>query len=118
MAKPTPPTSYQTSDGSRIYPAPIFLYEVVTYKLYNAKQAAPSKGRAELIDSKFFKSSKPLTTLGYKAIKKQDYLLEQSVVWIGAPMQYILDNKLPIYDPKKKKKNEKGRSNVQKRSHR
>lgn len=117
MAKPTPPTSYLTSDGSRIYPAPVFLYEVTTYKLYNAKQAAPSKGRAELVNSKFFKASKPLTTLGYRALKKQDYLLEQAVTWIGAPMQYILDNNLPIYDPKKKK-NEKGRSNVRKRSHR
>lgn len=118
MAKPTPITSYQTSDGSRIYPAPFFVYEVVTYKLYNAKQATPSKGRAELISSKFFKSSKPLTMLSYKAIKKQEYLLEQTIVWIGAPMQYILDNKLPIYDPKNKSKNEKGRRNVQKRSHR
>ena len=117
MAKPTPPTSYLTLDGSRIYPAPFFLYEVCTYKLFNDKQAKPSKGRAELIDSKFFKASKPLTTLGYKALKKQDYLLEQTVTWIGAPMQYILDNNLPIYDPKKKK-NEKGRSNVRKRSHR
>ena len=114
MAKPTPPTSYLTSDGSRIYPAPFFLYEVITYKLY--KPTALCKGRAELINSKFFKASKPLTTLGYKALKKQDYLLEQTVTWIGAPMQYILDNNLPIYDPKKKK-NEKGRRNVSKRSH-
>lgn len=111
MAKPIPTTSYLTSDGSRIYPAPFFLYEVVTYKLYNSK---PYKGRAELIDSKFFKASKPLAMLGYKAIKKPDYLLEQSVTWIGAPMEYILDNNLPIYDPKRKK-NEKGHRNVQRR---
>lgn len=117
MAKPTPPTSYLTFDGSRIYPASAFLYEVNTYKLYNAKQAAPSKGRAELVNSKFFTASKPLTTLGYKAVKNKDYLLEMSITWIGAPMEYILDNNLPIYDPKKKK-NEKGRSNVRKRSHR
>ena len=115
MGKPTPPTSYLTLDGSRIYPTPFFLYEVVTYKLYNAKQASPAKGRAELINSKFFKSSKPLTTLGYKSIKKPDHLLEQSIAWIGAPVQYITDNNLPIYDPKKKK-NEKGRSNVRKGS--
>lgn len=113
MAKPTPPTSYLTSDGSRIYEAPFFLYEVVTYKLFNSKQAAPSKGRAELIDSKFFKTTKPLATLNRKVLEKPDYLLEQSVVWIGAPMSYIKDNNLTIYDPKKK--NEKGRSNVQKR---
>jgi hypothetical protein len=111
MAKPTPPTSYLTSDGSRIYPAPFFLYEVVTYKIY--RKTAPCKGRAELIDSKFFKATKPLKTLGYRAIKKPDYLLEQSVTWIGAPMSYILDNKLSIYNPKKK--NEKGHRNVQKR---
>lgn len=110
MAKPTPPTSYLTSDGSRIYPAPFFLYEVVTYKLYKPT----CKGRAELINSKFFKVTKPLKTLGYRAIKKPEYLLEQSITWIGAPMSYILDNKLPIYDPKKKK-NEKGHRNVQKR---
>ena len=115
MAKPTPPTSYLTSDGSRIYEAPFFLYEVVTYKLFNSKQAVPSKGRAELIDSKFFKTTKPLATLNRKVLEKPDYLLEQSVVWIGAPMSYIKDNNLTIYDPKKKKKNEKGRSNVQKR---
>lgn len=116
MAKSTPPTSYLTSDGSRVYPAPYFLYEVHTYKLFNKEQAKPSKGRAELVDSKFFKSDKPLKTLGYKAIKKSDYLLEMSVTWIGAPMSYITDYNLPIYNPKKK--NEKRRSNVQKRKHR
>lgn len=115
MAKPTPITSYLTSDGSRVYPAPFFLYEVVTYKLFNEKQAKPSKGRAELINSKFFKSSKPLK-LEYKIKRTKDYSLEISITWIGAPMEYILDNKLPIYDPKKKK-NEKGHRNVSKRSH-
>ena len=40
-----------------------------------------------------------------------------SITWIGAPMDYIRDNNLPIYDPKKKTKNEKGRRNVSKRSH-
>lgn len=115
MAKPTPITSYLTSDGSRIYPAPFFLYEVCTYKLFNDKQAKPSKGRAELVNSKFFKATKPIP-LKYKAKKTKDYLLEMSVTWIGAPMQYIIDNNLPIYDPKKKK-NEKGRSHVSKRSH-
>ena len=115
--KNTLPTSYLTPDGSRIYPANAFLYEVNTYKLFNSKQAIPSSGRAELINSKFFAANKPLTTLSYKAVINKNYLLEMSITWIGAPMQYILDNKLPIYDPKKKK-NEKGRSNVRKRSHR
>ena len=117
MAKPTPQTSYLTLDGNRIYPASAFLYEVNTYKLFNAKQAIPSKGRAELVNSKFFIATKPLTTLGYKAVRTKDYLLEMSITWIGAPMQYILDNHLSIYDPKKKK-NEKGRRNVQKRKSR
>ena len=116
MAKPTPITSYLTSDGSRIYPAPFFLYEVVTYKLFNEKQAKPSKGRMELVNSKFFKSSKPLK-LEYKIVRNKDYSLEMSITWIGAPMDYIRDNNLPIYDPKKKTKNEKGRRNVSKRSH-
>lgn len=117
MAKPTPPPSYLTLDGSRIYPAPVFLYEVSTYRILTGKQAVPQKGRAELVNSKFFAALKPLTMLGYKAVKTKDYLLEMSVTWIGAPMPYILDNKLPIYDPKKKK-NEKGHRNVQKRKHR
>ena len=117
MAKPTPPTSYLTSDGSRIYPASAFLYEVTTYRIFNNKQTLPQKGRAELVNSKFFTSSKPLVTLGYKVVKTKDYLLEMTIAWIGAPMPYILDNKLPIYDPKKKK-NEKGHRNVQKRKHR
>jgi len=116
-AKPTSLTSYLTSDGSRITPAPFFLYEVTTYKLYNSKQASPAKGRAELINSKFFKAYKPLKTLGYKALKTPGYLLEMTVSWLGAPLQYILDNNLPNYDPKKKK-NEKRRSNVPKRKHR
>ena len=113
MEKLTSPTSYLTSDGSRIYPAPCFLYEVTTYKLYNAKQSFPSKGRAELVNSKFFKSSKPLKTLDYKILRTPDYILEQTVTWLGAPIEYILDNHLPIYDPKKK--NEKRHRNVQKR---
>lgn len=114
MAKLTPPTSYLTSDGSRIYPAQNFIYEVVTYKIYNSKQAAPSKGMAELVNSKFFITTKPLATLGYKVVRTQEYLLEQSITWVGAPMQFITDNQLPIYSPKKKK-NEKGHRNVQKR---
>lgn len=116
MAKPTPPTSYLTSDGSRIWPAPFFLYEVLTYKLFNEKQAKPAKGRVELVNSKFFKSSKPLK-LEYKILREKDYSLEMSMVWVGAPVDYIRDNNLEIYDPKKKK-NEKGRRNVSKRSHR
>ena len=106
MAKPIPPTSYLTLDGSRIYPASAFIYEVTTYKLF--------RKRAELINSKFFKSSKPLTMLDYKIIRKKDYILEQTVVWLGAPIEYIIDNNLPVFN-QKKKKNEKGRSNVRKR---
>lgn len=109
MAKPIDQKNFLTSDGSRIYPAPFFLYEVTTYKLFR-------EGRAELVNSKFFRASKPLAMLGYKAVKNKDYLLEMTVTWTGAPMQYIIDNNLPIYDPKKKK-NEKRRNNVRERSH-
>lgn len=112
MAKHIPPTSYLSLDGSKLFPAQFFIYEVVTYKLFNEKQAAPSKGRAELVNSKFFKATKPIK-LGYKAIKKKDYTLEMTITWIGAPMEYIISNKLPIYDPKKKY--EKGHRNVQRR---
>ena len=113
MEKSTLPERYLTSDGSKIVPAPFFLYEVSTYKIFTREGSKPSIGRVECWSSKFFKSSKPLQ-IKSKTIKKKDYLLEQSILWIAAPIDYIKDNHLEIYNPKKKK-NEKRSSNVRKR---
>lgn len=79
---------------------PYFLYEVSVYKL------APNM--ACILGSKFFKSDKLLNIkkdVEYK--KAKDFTIVRYIDLLGAPMSFIEENNLPIYElrkPFKKKK--------------
>lgn len=79
---------------------PYFLYEVSVYKI--------AKNMAGLLDSKFFKSDKLLKIKNEVTCKKfKDYQIVRYVDLLGAPMEFIEENHLPIYElrkPSKKKK--------------
>lgn len=99
MAKPTIPVSYRFGEN-RIEPMPYFLYEVSIYKV--------TKNMAGLLDSKYYKSDKLLKIKDEVTCKKfKDYQIIRYIDLLGAPMEFIKENKLPIYElrkPSKKKK--------------
>lgn len=99
MVKPTIPVSYRFG-GDRIEPMPYFLYEVIIYKA--------TKNMAGLLDSKYYKSDKLLKIKNEVTCKKfKDYQIIRYINLLGAPMEFIKENKLPIYElrkPSKKKK--------------
>lgn len=96
MAKPIPQTSY-LFENSRIEPMSYFLYEVSIYKI--------TKDMACMLDSRFFKSNKFLKINNEVILKKiNDYYIIQYIDFLGAPIEFIRNNKLPIYTSKKKKK--------------
>lgn len=99
MAEPTIPVSYRFGEN-RIEPMPYFLYEVSIYKI--------TKNMACILDSKYFKSDKLLKIkkdAEYKKVK--DGTIARYIDLLGAPMEFIQENNLPIYElrkPSKKKK--------------
>lgn len=99
MAKPTIPVSYRFGEN-RIEPMPYFLYEVSIYKI--------TKNMAGLLDSKYYKSDKLLKIKNEVESKKyKDYSIVRYIDLLGAPMEFIRENNLPIYElrkPFKKKK--------------
>lgn len=99
MAKHIIPVSYRFGD-ERIEPMPYFLYEVSIYKV--------TKNMAGILDSKLFKSNKLLNIKKDVECKKyKDYEIVRYIDLLGAPMEFIEENNLPIYElrkPSKKKK--------------
>lgn len=96
MAKPIIPVSYQHEYG-RVEPMPYFLYEVSVYRL--------ERNLAGIVNSKFIKSDK-FIEIKHGSIYKycKGYTLVKSIDLLGAPMEFIQENNLPIYELKKKKK--------------
>lgn len=99
MAKPTIPVSYLFGEN-RIEPMPYFLYEVSIYKI--------AKDMVGLLGSKYYKSDKLLKIKNEVEYKKfKDYQVVRYIDLLGAPMEFIEENNLPIYElrkPSKKKK--------------
>ena len=99
MAKPTISVSYRFGEN-RIEPMPYFLYEVSVYKI--------AKNMAGLLDSKFFKSDKLLKIKNEVTCKKfKDYQIVRYVNLLGAPIEFIEENHLPIYELRKLSKKKK-----------
>lgn len=99
MAKPIIPISYRFEEH-RVEPMPYFLYEVGIYKITNDS--------ACILGSKYFKSDKLLNLKSEVEQRKfSNYRLLKYVDLLGAPMEFIEENNLPIYElrkPIKKKK--------------
>ena len=74
---------------------PYFLYEVSTYKI--------TRDMAYLLNSKFFKSDKLLKIKRDRECKKvKNFRIIRFIELIGAPMKFIRENNLPIYETIKK----------------
>lgn len=100
MAERTITTNYRFGEN-RIVAMPYFLYEVSVYKL--------SRNMACILGSKYFKSDKLLNIKkDVEYLKKtKDYNIVRYIDLLGAPMSFIEENNLPIYElrkPFKKKK--------------
>lgn len=90
-------------NGSRIEVLPYFLYELNIYKYW--------ENGVCVLESRFFKLDKPLDIKHYSKFKKgDDCLIEKEITLLGAPLQFIRENKLSEYKPncktKKLRKNE------------
>ena len=99
MEKPTIPVSYHFGED-RVEPMPYFLYEVSIYKI--------AKNMAGLLDSKYFKSDNLLKIKNEVTCKKfKDYKIVRYINLLGAPMEFIEENNLLIYELRKSSKKKK-----------
>ena len=99
MEKPTIPVSYHFGED-RVEPMPYFLYEVSIYKI--------AKDMACLLDSKYFKSDNLLKIKNEVTHKKfKDYQIVRYINLLGAPMEFIEENNLQIYELRKSSKKKK-----------
>ena len=95
MGKSTYAKSYRFG-SNRVVEMPYFLYEVCEYKL--------AKNMASILASKYYKSDKPLTIKQEEVIlkKTKEYTIVKMIDIVGATKEFIEENKLPLYEPKKK----------------
>lgn len=92
MVKPL----YQYNED-KIESMPYFLYEISYYKI--------EKNMAGLLDFKYFKSDKLLNIKNKIECKRyKNYLIIRYINLIGAPIEFIKENNLQLYELKKKKK--------------
>lgn len=82
-------------EENKIEVLPYFLYEVCIYKYW-------SWGCC-LLGSKFYKADVLLKNKN-KITRYKDYIIEKSISLVAAPENFIRENRLPIYERKKKKK--------------
>lgn len=110
MEEHIPQLSYRAGLGERIEPANGFIYEVTEYISYK------KESRIELEENFFLKCSKE-TKFKFKREIYPLYDRFTEVTLIGAPIKFIIENNLPIFElqHKIKVKNEKGKSDVQSR---
>lgn len=84
MVKRTNQVSY-LSGNNAVSPALSFIYQISLCKIY--------KGRFELVGIKTYSSKEKLNIKKNAVYKREkDYILVKYIDWIGAPMEYILNN--------------------------
>ena len=101
MENHIPQLSFRDKKDNQIEPAKYYIYEVSKYIIYK------KENRCELFASKFLMSKK------YIELKNSVETSKECTIYItcsliGAPKEYI--ENLPIYELKKKTKNEKEQS--------
>lgn len=92
-------------EGCQIEVLPYFLYEVSIYESH--------RNRFNVLDSKMYTSNKFLKVKTRTTLRKtKEYEIVRFIDLLGAPMSFIKENNLPIYEltSKRKKKNEKGKN--------
>lgn len=100
MAKPTEvSTSYRLQDN-RVTITSFFLYEVSVYKI--------EPNCVSILGSKFYKSDSLLNIKKETTEKKfKNYSIVKFVDLLGVPESFVKENNLPIWEPKRKKRNER-----------
>lgn len=87
-------------DNNIVKSLPFFLYEVKMYKYWDL-------GFCEL-GSKMFRSDKLLDIKCYNKVRYVDnYTIEEEIILIGVPEQFIKEKGLQEYHPTKNKKSKK-----------
>lgn len=96
MEKVTNQTRYLLGNNI-IEVLPYFLYEISIYKI--------TKNTAGLLESKYYTSTKLLNIKKDVVCKKyKNYSVIRFITLLATPIDFIIENKLPVYELKKKKK--------------
>ena len=98
MGESTPNTyEYQ---GHQIEILPTFLYEVSLYKIFPTSST--------MLSSRYYTSNKIIKVEESKVVKRfKNFFIERFITLLGAPISFIKDNNLPIYELKKQSKKKK-----------
>ena len=84
----------------QIIALPYFLYEVNIYKI--------SRGIVNNLSCRFYKSNKFLSVKETEVVKRfKNFCLVRYITLMGAPISFIKENNLPIYELKKPIKKKK-----------
>lgn len=87
------PITYRYQD-SQIEVLPYFLYEVDIYRI------APK--RVNILSSRYYTSNKLLQVNEREVIKRfKDFSIDRFITLLGAPLSFIEENNLPIYELRK-----------------
>ena len=90
------PVTYRYQD-SQLMVAPTFMYEVDLYYI--------SKNRANLLSSRAYTSDRELNVNEVEIVKRfKKFSIERFITLVGAPIAFIREKNLPIYEPNKPKK--------------
>lgn len=88
---------YKHPDGYLIEALPYFLYEMSLYWM--------SSRRSNMLCCKYYISDRPLKVKSVEVVKRfKNFHLERFITLLGAPMSFIEDNNLQVYEPKQTKK--------------
>lgn len=75
---------------------PVFLYEVDLYYI--------SRNRCNLLLSRTYTSDRELKVKETEVVRRfKNFAIERFITLVGAPIAFIEENNLPIYEPKKRK---------------
>lgn len=93
------PITYRYQDG-QIEALPYFLYEVCLYRT--------SPDRVSMLSNRYYTSDRILNVKEVEVVKRfKNFSIERFITLLGAPISFIEENNLPIYElrkPIKKKK--------------
>lgn len=90
------PVTYRYQD-SQLMVAPTFIYEVDLYYI--------AKNRANLLSSRTYTSDRELNVNEVEIVKRfKKFSIERFITLVGAPIAFIKENNLPIFEPIKPKR--------------
>lgn len=98
-------TSFRTADKPITYRYQDSQIEVLPYFLYEVNLYFISPSKANMISNRYYTSDKFLNVKEVEVIKRfKNFNIQRFITLLGAPISFIEENNLPIYEPKKKRK--------------